>query len=727
MSYHYYTFPHWTPAIYPSALVDPCGLTPDTIYIYGNPISPIDLPEHARCVHIIKTNRCNEGCYGTGGDRGLVLCSNHECWGHDTISSPACYTYLRLQPRQRYPESVEANFRAARRLLRETSESSQLAPVEEVRQQRNPPKEVFRQAAERDIGNILWSGTRAPVWAVDENEGPYVFRRPPRAPVEGLDDDQEILLDTVDEDVQAGLWEEATQEHSRVQHIPGEEAQEDLTAPLKRSQRLDEAEKEVQEINRFMDTLRLPRDAPIPASLKSKVEKIIAMYDEMDQGQTLENDNFIEEEEQKARGDRQFIAQKAACFAQEEDELTKQEDIYRIRDSVEDPQPPLATTYEGLAERDARIEARRRRVIAHQYRNSVVTSTMTPNVIDPSKTSLENPILNVAIDQFLAQDNAQLGKLDEKLTELSEIILSRSKKLGMASAGNYSTIRDHDHSNSTRFDEASTVADSDEETLTKCCVNCKDPSIDLEHPAQQLNGVVSSVKELKDKMVSMDSELACMTETLARAKKLAMAQEANITLVREAAQHRDEVLEEVAQRRKEIFKQLHRICNPELTTKAKGKPPVFNAVSVEDEVKHILRFTMPRPQEQEYTSSQPPKTEDPCVAVTGEAVAEKTKKVRFPDHDDTSTPPKYRGMGKKFSWMSAAAPRTTVVGPSGTQKASTARNLITTNTESADSVEPGTLDPETRSKVCKFSVEKKEEMLKTLRRLEELLMDSLNS
>ncbi|KAE9992937.1 hypothetical protein EG327_007245 [Venturia inaequalis] len=137
------------------------------------------------------------------------------------------------------------------------------------------------------------------------------------------------------------------------------------------------------------------------------------------------------EQDRKAEEEQAFIAQMAARFAKEERELTDQEDFYQHRDPSEDSLPPLVTSMEGLMQRNARIEARRRRVTAHKYRNSPVTSTTTPNADNPSKSSLDNPIIDIAIDQFLTQDPEKLETLHQKLGKLCGIAMERAERLGL--------------------------------------------------------------------------------------------------------------------------------------------------------------------------------------------------------------------------------------------------------------------------------------------------------
>ncbi|TLD37057.1 hypothetical protein E2P81_ATG02839 [Venturia nashicola] len=230
----------------------------------------------------------------------------------------------------------------------------------------------------------------------DDNWGPFVFRRAPRTPVVDYDNDEDNVLETAREDLHARLMEGAPRPRPTMQKTSAK------AVPKRRQAIIAQAEEVEEMVEAIENTMR-----------KERICKRSA------------------EQDRKAHGEKAFIAQMAARFAEEERELTRQQDFYQRRDPSEDPLPPLATSMEDLGQRDAHIEARRRCVTAHEYRNSLVTSTTTPNVDNPSKSSLDSPIIEVAIDQFLTQDSEKIETLHQKLGKLCGIAMERAEKLGL--------------------------------------------------------------------------------------------------------------------------------------------------------------------------------------------------------------------------------------------------------------------------------------------------------
>lgn len=325
------------------------------------------------------------------------MCSNAYCAGHPSYLSPACYTCLNLQTSQVDPESVWDSVRA-----------------------KNAENIANTAVAVAAIRDGLVHGTSIPELdeESDENLGPFVFRRPPRPRAVGYDDEWDTVL---------GIAAEAEQ-------TPAKEA-EMLIAAFERNERLNDYQDSRARAADLLELLKEPQRSSKPeAAIRAYLNRLSAVKDRLEQERMKEYAKRAETKERRKQLEKKFIAEKAACFAQEEEDLTKKEDLYQIRDLSEDPQPPLATTMQDLAERDTLIEARRRRVIAHEYRNSVVTSTTTPNLPDPAKTSLENPIIYTAIDQFLTQDTVNSESLEKKLETLYDLAVDRAKKLGIEGA-----------------------------------------------------------------------------------------------------------------------------------------------------------------------------------------------------------------------------------------------------------------------------------------------------
>lgn len=228
----------------------------------------------------------------------------------------------------------------------------------------------------------------------DDDRDPFVFRRAPRPPMVNYDNDWDNLLSTADQEFLASFLANAPRPRPTMQGTRAKAAPNWYEAKLTRA---EEVEKMVEAI-----ATRSPKRSG--------------------------------EQVRKAQEEKAFIAQMAAEFAKEERELTEQEDLYQLRNPSENPFPPRATSMEDLRARDAQIEARKRRVIAHEYRNSLVTSTTTPNIENPSKSSLDNPILDTALDQFLTQDPEKLESLLHKLGKLGHLAIVRADKLGLEGA-----------------------------------------------------------------------------------------------------------------------------------------------------------------------------------------------------------------------------------------------------------------------------------------------------
>lgn len=229
-----------------------------------------------------------------------------------------------------------------------------------------------------------------------DNQGPFVFRRAPRLPVIDYDNDRDNLFGTINEDSYADSMTMALLFRPKMQATPASVVLDRHKAMLTHAEEVE-----------------------------NMVEGMVSLM------RRERTSKFSGKQDAKTRREKVFIAQMAARFAKEERDLIEQEDFYPLREPSEDPLPPLANTMENLMEPGVHIEDRRRRISAHEYRNSLVTSTTNPNLDDPSKSSLDNPIIDIAIDQFLTQDPGKLETLHQKLGRLCGIAMERAKKLGL--------------------------------------------------------------------------------------------------------------------------------------------------------------------------------------------------------------------------------------------------------------------------------------------------------
>lgn len=453
-------------------------------------VYPPTLPQHARCPHIQANGKCGGSCYGHYAGTGPLKCSNLYCLGHPSLGSSACYTQHCLQPRQRLPLSVFDDLEAVYLSRREgyIADQSRTSGLAEDPEDDNRGPFVFRRAPrppvvdyDNDRDNLFetvdeglhaglvdapqsrptmqeTSGKRAlrRIYAAlrrarlaDDHGKPanFVSSRIFLAFIRELNnhgngpltDSQnsrvEDLIETIfDElaqidhrDIHAESTAKVARIHSEAKPTPAEEADmlvKDIVNLIRQEramERSDEQDPKPQEKKAFTAQ---NRSGAKPTPAEEAEHMVEAVKDIVRQGRVSK--------QKRAQEVKAFIVRKAAgFFAKEERELKEKEDFYKLRGPSEDPLPPLASSMEDLMERDAQIEARIRRVTAHEYRNSLVTSTTTPNVDNPSKSSLDNPIIDIAIDQFLTQDPEKLETLHQKLGKLCGIALERADKLGL--------------------------------------------------------------------------------------------------------------------------------------------------------------------------------------------------------------------------------------------------------------------------------------------------------